>query len=113
MQAREPDDKVVERLRLQQVGDQLRKLCQRCRVKRLELFGSAVTDQFDSVRSDLDVLVEFEDLAPVDYAKAYFDLREGMIELFGCPVDLVTPAAPRNPYLRDRLDSERRLLYAA
>lgn len=113
MAARQPDEAVVQKLRLRQVAGRLRALCQRCRVKRLDLFGSVVTDRFDPDRSDLDLFVEFEALDPADYANAYFELREGMIDLFGCPVDLLTPAALRNPYLRDRVDSERRLLYAA
>ena len=44
--------------------DALRALCLRYRVRRLDLFGSAVTDRFDPLRSDVDMLVEFVDLPP-------------------------------------------------
>jgi predicted nucleotidyltransferase len=41
------------------------------------------------------------------------DLRQALVELLGRPVDLVMPAAIRNPYLRSRIDAQRKLLYAA
>lgn len=47
---------VLERL------DDLRELCQRFRVQRLDLFGSATSTDFDPATSDLDFLVEFEPL---------------------------------------------------
>jgi len=89
-------------------------LCRRFHVRRLDLFGSAATGRgFDSARSDLDLLVDFEPLAPIDYAEAYFGLREGLEALSGRPVDLVTEAALENPHLRRRLETERRALYRA
>ena len=39
--------------------DALGALCRRFHVKRLEIFGSAVTGRFDPSRSDLDFLVDF------------------------------------------------------
>ena len=42
----------------------LQELCQRFRVERLELFGSATRDDFDPDRSDFDFLVEFLPLQP-------------------------------------------------
>ena len=48
-------------------------------VRRLDLFGSAVTDRFDPLRSDVDMLVEFADLPPRAYADAYFELKQGPV----------------------------------
>jgi predicted nucleotidyltransferase len=39
---------------------QIEQLCRRLGVRRLELFGSAVSAAFDANTSDVDVLVEFE-----------------------------------------------------
>ena len=39
-------------------------LCRRTGAKRLDLFGSAARTDFDSERSDLNFLVEFEELPP-------------------------------------------------
>ena len=54
-------------------------LCRQYRVKRLEVFGSALSaDGFDLARSDLDFLVEFLPLVAGGHADAYFGLLEGM-----------------------------------
>jgi uncharacterized protein len=94
-------------------SDRLQGLCRRCGVQRLELFGSAATSAFDPARSDFDFLVEFEALPEGHRANAYFGLREGLIELYGRPVDLVMVRAVHNPYFLANIASSRVLLYAA
>lgn len=86
----------------------LAELCRRLGVSRLDLFGSAAAGRFDSARSDLDFLVEFR---PEMRGKAYFALREALELLFQCKVDLLTEAALDNPYLRRRIETERRRLF--
>jgi predicted nucleotidyltransferase len=86
-------------------------LCRKFRVRRLDLFGSATTGHFDPARSDVDLLVEFEAMPPSAYAAAYFGLRAAAETLLGRPVDLVTEAALANPYLRRRIEGERRTLF--
>ena len=88
-------------------------LCRRFRVRRLELFGSAVGKKFDAERSDLDFLVDFEDLEPEEYADTYFGLLEGLKELFKRNVDLVMISAVKNPYFLESIERSRTLLYAA
>ena len=92
---------------------QIAVLCRRFRVRRLDLFGSAATGSFHRSSSDLDFLVEFQDLQPGEWADAYFGLLEGLEELFGRPVDLVMPSAVRNPYLQRSIAATRAVLYAA
>jgi predicted nucleotidyltransferase len=77
------------------------------------VFGSAVRVDFDPVSSDLDFLVEFEPIAPVAYAQAYFSLKEALEALFKRPVDLITPASLNNPYFRASLAASSQRLYAA
>ena len=91
----------------------LKGLCRRYRVRSLFLFGSAARDDFDTGRSDVDLLVEFEALPPGGYADAYFGLRESLEALFGRDVDLVALSAVRNPYVRADIERTRALLYAA
>ena len=86
-------------------------LCRRFRVRRLDLFGSAANGRFDPGRSDLDILVAFDDLTPGAYADAYFGLRAALEDLLGRPVDLLTEPALENPHLRSRIDAERRPLF--
>ena len=92
---------------------ELTNLCRRYHVRRLELFGSAVEGNFDPATSDLDFLVEFEELEPSDYADAYFGLQESLSALYQRPVDLVSPAAVHNPYFLRSIEQTRALLYAA
>ena len=86
-------------------------LCSRLRVKRLDVFGSATTDNFGP-DSDVDVVVRFERCGPGLFTR-YFDLKEGLEELFGRPVDVVVEDAIRNPYFKAALNRTRKNLYAA
>ena len=88
-------------------------LCRRFRVRRLELFGSAVGKEFDAKKSDLDFLVDFEALEPDEYADTYFGLLEGLKQLFKRNVDLVMISAVKNPYFLESIERSRTLLYAA
>jgi uncharacterized protein len=97
---------------IHQYHDEIAALCRRAGVKQLDVFGSAVRDDFDPETSDIDFLVDFEPLPPAQYADAYFDLKEGLELLFGRPVDLVTPGGLTNPFFRERVSAERRIVYA-
>jgi predicted nucleotidyltransferase len=92
---------------------ELRELCLRFGVRRLELFGSATRDDFDPKASDLDFLVEIEPNGAMGYADAYFGFRESLVQLFGRRIDLVTAGAVRNPHFREAIERTRRPLYAA
>lgn len=98
---------------IEQNRDALTELCRRYRVRRLDVFGSAATEGFDPVMSDLDFLVEFEDLAPDAYAAVFFGLLEGLQSLFARSVDLIADSAIRNPYFRESVERTRTQLYAA
>jgi hypothetical protein len=87
-------------------------LCRRAGARRLDAFGSAIRTDFNPQASDLDFLVEFDDMAPATYAKAYFALKEGLESLFGRPVDLITGSSLANPYFRERVIAERQTVYA-
>lgn len=98
------------------VGDkvpELVALCSRRGVKSLSLFGSAARGDFDPRRSDVDLLVEFEPMTPAQHADAYFGLLEDAEALFGLPVDLVELQALRNPYIRERVEATREVVYGA
>ncbi len=92
----------------------LRRLCRKYRVKRLGVFGSAVTaSEFDNQSSDVDFVVEFEGLKPTEHADCYFGLLEELQDAFGREVDLVEIKAVRNPYLLESIEQSRREIYAA
>ena len=75
------------------------RLCRVHGVLRLEAFGSILRDDFDSVRSDVDILVEFETQAADSFSN-FLDLKESLEALFQRSVDLVELRAIRNRRLR-------------
>ena len=87
-------------------------LCRRYGVRRLELFGSASTGAFDPQRSDIDLLVEFDDDTRHLFDR-YFGLKESLEALCGRSVDLVTVGALRNPHFIAAVNKTRQLVYAA
>ena len=97
---------------IDQYHEEVAALCRKLGAKRLDVFGSAVRDDFDPAASDLDFLVDFDELSPARYAEAYFDLKEGLETLFGQPVELVTGSSLSNPYFRERIARESRNVYA-
>ena len=90
-------------------------LCTRFGVQRLEVFGSAASEEeFDPRTSDVDFIVEFrrdQDLGP--WLDKYFGLRDALSKLIGYPVDLVMSSAMKNPYFIREANRTRRLLYGA
>jgi len=92
---------------------EIERMCARFNVSRLEMFGSALTDQFDPKSSDIDLLVEFKPLEEGRHADAYFGLLEALKELLGREVDLVMKSAVRNPYFKQKIEQRREVLYAA
>lgn len=87
-------------------------LCRELGVLRLDVFGSAVTDDFDVERSDVDVLVEFGPAARGGL-RTYFALKDGLELILGRQVDVVSARAVRNPYFRQQVMASREYLYAA
>ncbi len=98
---------------IEQYRPQLNELCRHYRVRRLDLFGSAAKGTFDASRSDLDFLVEFDNLSRGNAADRFLGLLGDLEDLFGRRIDLVSDSAIRNPYFRQVIDQTRVALYAA
>ena len=88
-------------------------ICQRYRIRRLEVFGSAArADDFDPESSDADFLVEFApDVQPG--LDTFFGTKAALEVLLGRGVDLLESGAVRNPYVRARMNRHREPVYAA
>lgn len=91
----------------------LAKLCKKYHVTVLEVFGSAATDDFNELDSDIDFLVEFDSTVKANRFDTFFALLEELKELFGRLVDLVEPGGLRNPYFIESIKQTRRRIYAA
>ena len=79
----------------------------------MDVFGSALRDDDDPGRSDVDLLVDFEARDPYAMAEAYFDMLDELRELLGGPVDLVMFGAIKNPYILADIEASNQVLYAA
>ena len=89
---------------------QIVELCENHMVKELYLFGSVLTDQFNE-SSDIDMLIQFDQIRLLEYFDNYMDLKEKLEKMLNRQVDLVENQAVRNPIFRKVLDREKRLIY--
>ena len=90
---------------------QIEAFCHRWKVLEFSLFGSALRPDFGP-KSDIDVLVRFEDLAGWSLFDVV-DMTEELKAIFGREVDLVEESAIRNPFRRHTILSTKEVLYAA
>jgi uncharacterized protein len=86
-------------------------LCQQHKVRYLYAFGSSVTDRFDYDTSDIDLLVEIDDLDPIERGEKLISLWDNFESFFHRKVDLLTDSSIHNPYLRKSIDSTKVLIY--
>lgn len=92
--------------------DAIANLCRTRGVRRLRIFGSAITGGFDPERSDVDFLVDFDSQTP-DLFDAYFGLKEDLEKLLHRQVDLVMADAVTNPYFSKAAFASAEDLYVA
>lgn len=99
---------------VQQKQQELAALCRKHKVRRLDLFGSAATeDDFDPARSDLDFLVDFDSTGEPGLSDQYFGLWDDLKTLFGRDVHLVTSRSLRNPYFIASVEATRQEVYGS
>jgi predicted nucleotidyltransferase len=93
--------------------DAIAAACRQHHVAHLHVFGSVLRPDYIPGESDIDLLVEFEDLQPTELVEAYFGLEQQLIESMGSSIDLVMATAVRNPIVRADIDASKQLIYAA
>lgn len=86
-------------INLAELKPEIERVCRTMPVKRLGLFGSALTKEFGP-DSDVDVLVVFDTAGNIDLFDAYFELKERLEDLFGRGVDLTVDKQFKNPILQ-------------
>ncbi len=90
--------------------DSLIILCKQHKVRELYLFGSILTPKFNQ-DSDIDMLVQFDNVDILEYADNYFDFKEKLEKLLGREIDLLENQAIRNPIFRKILDRDKKIVY--
>ena len=88
----------------------IRKLCKDHNVKSLYAFGSVLTDQF-SQTSDIDLIVDFDNIDVVNYADNYFSFKFSLEDILKRSIDLLEEKAIKNPYFKKAISQKRQLVY--
>jgi predicted nucleotidyltransferase len=88
----------------------LTNLCKQYNVKTLYAFGSVLTDRFGA-GSDVDLIVDFEDMPVENYADNYFDFKFSLEDMLHRPIDLLEEKAIHNPYFKRRINPQKQLIY--
>lgn len=88
----------------------IRILCNKYKVKSLYAFGSVLTDNYNR-ESDIDFLVDFDGVDLKLYADNYFNLKFSLESILKRPIDLIEEKAIKNPYFKQVVNSQRKLVY--
>ncbi|TKB96201.1 nucleotidyltransferase family protein [Pedobacter cryophilus] len=86
-------------------------LCRMHRVDKIYAFGSSITNHFNPITSDIDIVVKLDIDNPADRGEALLSLWDKLEILFGRKVDLLTEDAIRNPYLKENINRTKKLIY--
>jgi len=96
---------------IQSQAESFKELCRSHQVKYVYAFGSSVTEHFNEVTSDIDLLVEIDAADPVDRGEKLMSLWDKLEAFFHREVDLLTESSIKNPILRKSIDATKVLIY--
>jgi predicted nucleotidyltransferase len=91
--------------------NEIQALCEQLAVARLDLFGSATTDEFND-ESDLDFVVDFQPNQS-NLLDRFLALQNRLQKLFNRRIDLITRKSIRNPYLKTSIEKTRKNVFAS
>lgn len=86
------------------------KLCKQFHVSELYVFGSVARDNATN-NSDIDFLVQFSEVDPLEYFDNYMEFKDRMSELFSKEIDLTEMQTIKNPILKRSIDRDKILVY--
>ncbi len=90
--------------------NQIKKLCEKYRVRSFSAFGSVTREDFNA-NSDIDFVVDFKETDPFKYTDLYFKLKESLEKLLKRPIDLIEERAIKNQYFKKELEETKVLIY--
>jgi predicted nucleotidyltransferase len=90
--------------------DKLNDACKRFNIRRLYLVGSFASGK-NTEESDVDFLVSFNELSSDGIADRYFGFLDFLKEEFHADVDLIEESAIKNPFFRNSINRNRKLIY--
>ncbi len=89
--------------------NEIEKLCLENKVKSLYVFGSILNENFNS-QSDIDLVVDFNNIEIAEYADNYYNLKFGLQKLLHRQIDLLEQKAIKNPYFLQQLNLQKKLV---
>jgi hypothetical protein len=92
---------------------EIARLCEKYRVLRLVVFGSAARGDFEAASSDIDLIAAFASTREPGYADRYMEFADSLEALFGRRVDLLTPPSIRNPHFIKSIERDAVIIYEA
>ena len=95
---------------IQNYSKEILNLCKEHKVKSLYAFGSVLTDKFNN-DSDVDLIVDFENLDVLEYGDNYYRLKFSLESILKRSIDLLEEKAIKNPYFRKTLNQNKVLIY--
>jgi len=95
---------------LNRYQDDIQQLCIKYNVNQLYAFGSVLTADFKD-SSDIDLIVNFDNLNIDDYTKNDYSLKFSLEAIFNRRVDLLEENALKNPCLKRSIEKQRQLVY--
>jgi predicted nucleotidyltransferase len=89
---------------------ELKSLCDKYHVEELYAIGSITKESFTE-KSDIDILVQFGDVEPIEYFDNFMDLKTDLTKLFSRDIDLLEKQTVKNPILKKSINEDKILLY--
>jgi predicted nucleotidyltransferase len=84
--------------------------CEKYHVEELYLFGSYANGK-NNKNSDIDLLVTFKNVDPLEYFDNFMDFKSTMEKIFNKDVDLVESQTLKNPFLINSINKDKILIY--
>ncbi len=96
---------------IEKKSTKLFQLCEKYKISKLFLFGSVLKDSFNPKTSDLDFIVEIENIPPIEKGENLMSFWTELELLFSRKVDLLTSKKIKNPYLLKEINKTKSLIY--
>ena len=91
--------------------NEFKSICENHNIKTLYAFGSSTTNAFNDNTSDIDLLVEIDELNPIEKGEKIMSLWDNLEGFFAKKVDLLTANTIKNPYLIQSIENSKLLIY--
>lgn len=85
-------------------------ICRQAKVRRLDIIGAAASGDCPG-EAEVDVLVQFQ-CDGGQLFNRFFDLKEGLEQVFGRSVDVTVEETVTSPALWENIEHSRRNIYA-